>query len=165
MATEWIEKLADEIKQKNRDAAEEYGRAQHYAGIVATRGKEFFVALVQCMQGDVEALRSRLQGDPTASETRVQTSRPDEVRITRSRFPWVDARLTHKDDTVLLDYAKGAGVEGDAKMGRVTRAFAFQVGTDDGLFARDAFAEPGREYRKPEELARRIVEMLFGFGG
>ncbi len=164
MAEEWIEKLAEEIKQKNREAAEQYDRAQHYAGIVATRGKEFFVALVQCVQEDVEALRSRLQGDATASETRVQTSRAEEVRITRSRFPWVDARLTHKDDTILLDYAKAAGVEGDAKMGRVTRAFSLEVGADDGLFVRDAFAEPGREYRKPEELARRIVEMLFGFG-
>jgi hypothetical protein len=75
----------------------------------------------------------------------------------------VDARLTHKNETILLDYAKGAGVEGDAKAGRVTRAFALQVGADDGLFVRDAFAEPGREYRKPEELARRIAEMLFGF--
>ena len=95
MATEWIEKLAEEIKQKNHEAAAEYGRAQHYAGIVSARGKEFFVALVQCLQENVDALRSQLQGDLTASETRVQTSRADEVKITRSRFPWVDARLTH----------------------------------------------------------------------
>jgi hypothetical protein len=165
MATEWIEKLADEIKQKNHDAAEAYGRAQHYAGIVTTRGKEFFIALAQYLQEDVEALRSQLQGDPTASETRVQTSRADEVRIVRSRFPWVDARLTHHEDTITLDYAKGLGVEGDPKMGRVTRAFTFQVAPDEGLFVRDAFAEPAHEYKRPEELAQCIVEMLFGFGG
>lgn len=165
MATEWIEKLADEIKQKNHKAAEDYGRAQHYAGIIAERGKGFFVALVQCLREDVDALRSQLQGDLTAAETQVQTSRADEVKIARSRFPWVDALLTHHDDTITLDYAKGPGVEGDPKMGRVVRAFSFEVGTDDGLFVRDAFAEPGREYKQPEELARRIMEMLFGFGG
>jgi hypothetical protein len=169
MATEWIEKLAEEIKQKNHEAAAEYGRAQHYAGIVSARGKEFFVALVQCLQENVDALRSQLQGDLTASETRVQTSRADEVKITRSRFPWVDARLTHHGETITLEYAKGLGakapvVEGDAKMDRVTRGFAFEVGADEGLFVRDAFAEPGREYKKPEELARRIMEMLFGDG-
>ena len=161
MPTEWIEKLADDIKQKNHEAAAEYGRAQHYAGIVSTRGKEFFFALVQALQEDVDALRSRLQGDLTASETRVQTSRPDEVKITRSRFPWVDARLIHHDDTITLDYAKGLGVAGTLKPESVIRAFSLQVAPDDTLFVCDAFADPGREYKQPAELARRITEMLF----
>jgi hypothetical protein len=165
MATEWIEKLADGIKQKNHEAAEEYGRAQHYAGIVSARGKEFFLALVQYLQEYVDALRGQLQGDLTASETRVQTSPPDEVKITRARFPWVDARLTHQGDTIKLDYAKRPGAEGDPTMDRVTRAFSFQVGADDGLFVRDAFAEPGRVYKKPEDLARQMIEMLFGSNG
>jgi len=165
MAIEWIEKLAEEIKQKNHEAAEEYGRAQHYAGIVSARGKEFFLALVQYLQEYVDALRSQLQGDLTASETRMQTSRADEVKITRTRFPWVDARLTHQGDTIKLDYAKRPGADGDPTMDRVTRAFLFQVGADDVLFVRDAFAEPGREYKQPEELARRMMEMLFGFNG
>jgi hypothetical protein len=78
-------------------------------GLCRRRGKEFFVALVQYLQENVDALRSQLQGDLTASETRVQTSRADEVKITRSRFPWVDARLTHHGDTITLEYAKGPG--------------------------------------------------------
>lgn len=161
MAQAWIEKLADEIKQTNHEAAEDYGRAQHYAGIVSRLGKEFFVAMVQCLQENVDGLRGQLQGDPTSSETRVQTSRADEVKITRSRFPWIDARLTHHDDTITLDYAKGPGVEGDPKLDRKTHTFAFQAAADDTLSAQDAFAEPPQQYRKPEELARRITELLF----
>ena len=46
MAKEWIENLAQDIKQKNREAAENYGRTQHYAGVMAEQGKEFFVGLV-----------------------------------------------------------------------------------------------------------------------
>jgi len=168
MAKEWIEKLAEEIKDKNKDAAAGYGRAQHYAGIVSALGKEFFVSLVLCLQENVDALRSRLQGDATSSETRVQSTRADEVKITRSRFPWIEARLTHHEDTLTLDYAKGLGIEGgpkiDPQSGRKVRTFAFQVAPDDTLVVQDAFAEPPQQYKQPEELARHITELLFGAG-
>jgi len=161
MAKEWIDNLAQDIKQRNHEAAEDYGRAQHYAGIVSTMGREFFVGLVQCLQENVDALRSQLQGDLTASETTVQTIKADEVKITRSRFPWVDARLTHQGDTITLDYAKGPGVEGDPTLDRKTCAFAFRVAPDDTLSVQDAFAEPPQQYLQPEDLARRITELLF----
>jgi hypothetical protein len=162
MAKEWIEQLAQDIKQRNHEAAQDYGRAQHYAGIIATQGKEFFVALVLCLQENVDALRSQLQGDLTSSETRVQTSKADEVKITRSRFPWIDARLIHHDDTITLDYAKSAGLVGDLTLARKTATFAFQVAPDDTLSVQDAFSDPPRSYPKPEDLARTITEILFG---
>jgi hypothetical protein len=161
MAKEWIEKLAQDIKQKNHEAAEDYGRAQHYEGIVAAQGKEFFVALVLALQEDVDALRSQLQGDLTSSETRVQTTKADEVKVTRSRFPWVDARLTHHGDTISLDYAKGAGLAGDAGLDRKTATFTFRVAPDDVLSVEDAFADRPQSYPHPEDLARRIAELLF----
>jgi len=165
MAQAWIEQLADTIKQKNHEAAEDYGRSQHYAGIVATQGKEFFVGLVLALQENVDALRSRLQGDLTSSETRVQTTRADEVKIFRARFPWIDARLTHREATITLDYAKGPGLEGDPKLDRTTCNFAFQVGAGDTLYVEDAFpssdtAQPTR-YATPADLARHLTEILF----
>ena len=167
MAQEWIETLAQDIKQSNREAAQDYGRAQHYAGIVSTLGKEFFVALVTCLRENVDALRSQLQGDPTSSDTQFETVKPDEVKIARARFPWIDAQLTHRDDTIALDYAKGLGakaigVAGDPALDRKTRIFALRVAADDTLFVEDAFTEPPQQYRKPEDLARHITEILFG---
>src|SRR5947199_6547491 len=88
---EWIESLAGDIKLKNREAAEEYGRDQHNATVIAEKGKAFFVSLLQSLQQDVDALRTSLQGDLTASETGLQTIRACEVKISRARFPWVDA--------------------------------------------------------------------------
>ena len=161
MAKQWIEDLAQNIRQTKHEAAEDYGRAQHYAGIISTLGKEYFMAVVQSLQENVDALRTKLQGDLTSSETRVQTSRPDEVKITRSRFPWIDARLTHRDDVITLDYAKSPGVEGDPKLDRKTCTFAFHVAPDDSLSVQDAFVEPPQQYPQPEELARRITELLF----
>jgi hypothetical protein len=38
MAQEWIDNLAQDIKQKNHEAAENYGRSQHYAGIISDLG-------------------------------------------------------------------------------------------------------------------------------
>jgi hypothetical protein len=165
MAQAWIEQLADNIKQKNHEAAEDYGRAQHYTGIIATRGKEFFVALVLSLQEKVESLRTRLQGDLTSSETRVQTTRADEVKIARARFPWIDARLTHREATITLDYVKGPGLEGDPKLDRKTSSFAFQVGPGDTLYVEDTFPSPDtappNRYPTPADLARHITEILF----
>jgi hypothetical protein len=161
MAQEWIDNLAQDIKQKNHEAAEDYGRSQHYAGIVSDLGKGFFLSVVGCLQENVEAMRRRLQGDLTSAETAVQTVKPDEIRITRTRFPWVDARLVHNEATIALDYAKGPGGEGDPNQDRKTCSFAFQVAPDDSLFVEDAFAASPRQYKQPEELARQITEMLF----
>ena len=162
MAKEWIDLLAEDMRQRNHQAAEEYGRAQHYAGILSIRGKEFFLSLVSCLKENIDALRSRLQGDPVSSETAIQTVKADEVKITRARFPWVDAHLTHHDAVILLDYAKGSGVEGDASLERKSLAFAFQVMPDETLFIQDAFAEPPQKYQQAQDLARRITELLFG---
>jgi hypothetical protein len=161
MAKEWIENLTQEIKQKNREAAETYGRDQHYAGIIGTLGKEYFVALVSCIQENVDGIRRQLQGDATSAETGVEIIKADEIRITRARFPWVDARVIHKDDTITLDYAKDAGVQGDPKLDRKTRTYAFHVAQDDSLYVQDAFADQPRDYKQPEELAQQITEVLF----
>ena len=165
MAEEWIENLAQDIKRSNREAAQDYGRAQHYAGIVSAQGKEFFVALVSCLRENIDALRRRLQGDPTSSDTKLETVKPDEVRIVRAGFPWVDAQLTHRDETIALDYAKAPGAACDTPPDRKTRIFAFRVKTDDTLFVEDAFIEPPEQYPQPADLARHITEILFGAGG
>lgn len=161
MAKEWIDDLAQDIKQRNRDAAQEYGRAQHYSGIISAAGKEFFVSLVSSLQDNVGALRNQLQGDPVSADTALQTIQVNEVKITRARFPWVDARLIHRDDTIALDYAKALGLAGDPALDRKARIFTFRVAADDTPFVEDAFAEPAQQYRRPEDLARHITEILF----
>jgi hypothetical protein len=47
MAKEWIENLATEIKQKNREAAEEFGRQQHQADVIGSQGRVFFADMVR----------------------------------------------------------------------------------------------------------------------
>jgi hypothetical protein len=161
MAQEWIENLAQDIKHRNREVAEDYGRQQHYAGILSTQGMEYYVALVECLQENVDALRRQLQGDSTSSDISIQTIKADEVKLTRSHFPWIDARLTHHDDTITLDYAKSPGTAGDPTLDRKTCSFALRVTRGDILSVQDAFAEPPQQYQRPEDLARRITELLF----
>jgi hypothetical protein len=162
MAHEWIETLAQDIKQRNREAAQEYGRAQHSAGIISTLGKEFFVATGTCLRENVDALRGQLQGDPTSADMRFEIVKPDEVKILRARFPWVDAQLTHHEDTITLDYARALGVAGDPALDRKSRIFAFRAAADDTLYIEDGFVEPPQQYRQPGDLARHIIEILFG---
>ena len=161
MPEEWIEALAGDIKQKNHDAAEEYGRQQHYAGVIEEKAKPFFVSLVQSLQQDVDALRTQLQGDLTASEMGVQTIRACEVKIARARFPWVDASVEHSGDVITLDYAKTVGTPGDPNQDRKTHTYAFRVTPEDVLYITDAFGAEPVDYDDPASLAQHIVELLF----
>jgi hypothetical protein len=161
MATEWIANLAQDIRQKGHEAAENYGKAQHHAEIITTQGKPFFTALVVSLEGYVTEIKRQLQGDVTSSDTLFQTVNPAEVKLTRSRFPWFDARLTHQDPNIVLDYAKGLGTPGDPAIDRKTCHFTFQVADDDALSLQQSFSENSISFHHPDELARHIVELLF----
>jgi hypothetical protein len=165
MSKEWIANLAEDIRQKGHEAAENYGRSQHQAEIASTQGKPFFAAFVTSLEEDVNEIKRQLQGDVTSSDTRFQTISPTEVKLTRSRFPWFDARILHQDSIVVLDYAKDLGVASDPALDRKTCHFAFHVADDDTLSIqesfKESFGEEPRRFHQPKELAQHIVELLF----
>ena len=173
MSKEWIANLADDIKQKSHEAAENYGREQHKEGIITKQGASFFTSFVLRLEEDVNEIKRELQGDVTAADTTIsgpalqlpasngQTSERNEVTITRSRFPWFDARITHQDATIVLDYAKGLGVAVDPNLDRRTCHFAFDVADDDTLSIYESFGDTPRQFRQPEQLAQYITELLF----
>jgi hypothetical protein len=161
MGKEWIANLAQDIREKGHEAAENYGRSQHQAEIVTTEGKPFFTAFVIALEDDVNETKRQLQGDVTSSDTLFQTISPTEVKLTRSRFPWFDARITHQDPIIVLDYAKGLSVAGDPALDRKTCHFTFHVADDDTLSIQESFSDNPRQFDRPEELAQHIVELLF----
>lgn len=161
MAKDWIEALAQDIKQKNHEAAEAYGRQQHSDGIIASLSVPFFTTLASCLEEDVAEIRHQLQGDLTSADTTVQIVHLNDIRLTRDRFPWFDAHVVHQDANIVLDYAKGRGTAGDPNFDRRTVHFAFTVGADDGFSVQQAFSETPLSFRTPEELARHIIELLF----
>jgi hypothetical protein len=173
MSQEWITNLTEDIKQKGHGAAENYGREQHKEGIIAEQGALFFTSFALCLEEDINEIKRQLQGDVTAAETTIsgpalqlpanigQTGERNEVTLTRSRFPWFDARITHHDSTIVLDYAKGLGVAGDPTLDRKSCNFAFHVADDDTLSIYESFADAPRQFHQPEQLARCITELLF----
>jgi hypothetical protein len=161
MSNDWISNLAEDIKQKGHEAAENYGRSLHRAGIVSAQGRPFFTLFVQRLEEYVSSIKRELQGDVTASDTTVQTNGPSDVKLSRSRFPWFDAHITLQESTILLEYAKGLGVAGDPSVDRKNSLFDFHVAEDDTLSVRESFGENPKEFLQPDELARHIVEVLF----
>lgn len=161
MAKDWIAALAQDIKQKNHDAAETYGKQQHKAGIVANLGMPFFSTLVSCLEQDVAEIRRELQGDLTSAGTTVQIVNINAVKLARDRFPWFDAHLIHHDDNIVLEYAKDRGVAGDPTLDRKTVHFTFEVADDDAFSVQQSFSETPRSFQSPEELSRYIIELLF----
>ena len=165
MSQEWIEKLADEVKHKGQEAAESYGRQLHRAGIVAEQGKTFFTALVLCLEQDFIEMRARLQGSAVSCETSVQREGPATIHLTRSRFPWFDATLKHAAEDIVLEYEQGRGVAGEqvlhSSTDRQVAHFSFLVDASDKLLVTESFDETQRQFSRPEDLAKHIVELLF----
>jgi hypothetical protein len=161
MNKDWITNLAQGIKEKGHEAAESFGRSQHHAEIITTQGKPFFMAFVANLEADVTEIKRQLQGDVTSSDTIFQVVTPAEIKLTRSRFPWFDARISHQDFSVVLDYAKGLGIAGDPNLDRKTCHFTLQAADDDTLSIQQSFGDNPRQFHQPEELAQHIVELLF----
>jgi len=165
MSKVWIEELAGEIKQKNREAANAYGRDQHRLGAIDAGSVEFFAVLVQSLEEDFAEIRMQLQGDVTSAETTFERKTQDVVLMTRSRFPWFNALLHHDGRTIVLEYARGRGVGGDAKIAatneRVVKVYPFAVEVDDSLWVEEGFGNSPLRFREPVALAKHIVETLF----
>ena len=165
MAKEWIENLAQDIKQTNHEAATDFGIAQHQAAAVAQQGLPFFLAFTSALEQNITQLRGQLQGHPASSDTIFQTPTPAEIKVTRSRFPWFDATILYRNDTISLDYAKGLGIAGDPTPNytadRKTLNFTFQAEPDNTLTLIESFRDNPRQFRQPEDLARYITELLF----
>ena len=164
MGKAWIESLAGELKEKGREAAESYGREQHRAGIVAAEGKVFFTALVMAIEQDFSEIRSQLQGSAISSDTSIYRDAPTEIRLSRSRFPWFDATLQHRDADIVLEYVQGRGDAGSQSLAssadRKSVHFGLQVDPLDRLYASDSFGEDAPRFDQAEELAKQIVELL-----
>jgi hypothetical protein len=161
MNKEWIANLAQDIKEKAHEAAEDYGRSQHQDGVITAQGRPFFTALTLCLEEDVNEIKRQLQGDVTASDTTFKTNGASEIKLTRSRFPWFDADITHRDSIIVLDYAKGLGVAGDSTLDRKSDHFNFHVDPDDTLSIKEAFGDNPKQFREPAELGRHIIQLLF----
>ncbi len=159
---EWIESLTQDIKQKNREAAEEFGRGQHRDDIISAQGRIFFSDMVRSLEDNFTQIRRQLQGDPTSAEIGILATGATQAHLTRSRFPWFDAHIAHHEQKITLDYAKDLGIPGDPKLvERKTLIFDFHVDSEDKLSVQDAFGDMPKAYTTPDDLARKVTEILF----
>lgn len=153
MAKEWVEKLASDIKEKDHHAAEEFKRQEHLNRVMATKGKEFFEGVIAQLREDITELTQALEGDVTASATKIQVQHgnPSAYNITRERFPQVTGNVaTDGKSIVFTDQAR-----------RKSTKLEFHVGANDGLSVRGMFGQDARHFNHPSELAKYIMEELF----
>ena len=163
MAKEWLEELANQIKEQHRDVAEAFTRDQHRANVIAVEGRVFFGDVVRALEENFSQLKKLLQGDATSAEIAILTTGTTQIHLTRSRFPWFDAHLGHENEDITLEYGKDAGIPDDpANAGKCTVLFHIHVSDDDKLSFEDTSVEPTKTYDTADELAQRVTEILFG---
>jgi hypothetical protein len=162
MAKEWIENLTAQIKNKHREPAEEFSREQHRADVIGVQGRIFFGDMVRALDDNFTQIKKLLQADPTSADIAMISTGTTQVHLTRSRFPWFDAHLTHDNEDITLEYAKTDAIPVDpANAEKKTIVFDIHVSDDDKLSFEDASVDPAQMFETPEDLARRVTEILF----
>ncbi len=162
MAKEWIETLTGEIKERHREVAAEFSREQHRADVIAVQGRIFFSDMVRALDDNFTQIKKLLQGDATSADIAMVSTGTTQVHLTRSRFPWFDAHLGHEKEEITLDYAKDVGISADpATAERKMVVFDIHVSPEDKLTFEDKSTESVQIFDAPEDLARRVTEILF----
>ena len=154
MPKPWIESLAEEVKQIDRDAAKAFLRQQHITEVIEAKGGPFFAKFVECLANDVQDLGSALRGDPTDNPTMVRETDRYQVKIDRERFPLIRATLGYANPTITYSNVRSTETPEN-------ETFEFQVNDDDTIWLKRLNEYHPMSYQQPEEFSRFMVELMF----
>ena len=117
-----------------------------------------------CRAGDLSAGERRCAARTTSGRSHVlryslESVKPDEVKIVRARFPGL-TRSYHREDTIGSTTPRLSARQA-IPLSIARPAPSSSSGERRHTYAEDAFAAQPRTFKKPDELARHVIEMLF----
>jgi hypothetical protein len=156
MTEEWLLRLANQIKEKERMPAEESARTRRRVTFLKQKGPAFWKAFSDSLDQSVGELKNLLEGDVTLAEgplTYTFNSTTSQIDLTKSAFPAVRfSAAPHFEREVAEITYHAAGANSSASV------MQCQFLVNDG---RLTMRLDGRHFVNPADAATFVMERLF----
>ena len=155
----WMEKIIQDIKEKNHEAAKKIMREEHEKKVIAEKAPMFWRAFADFLEKHTREIEDGLHGDITQGELSFALKPENhEITLGKSAFPSVQFTATPQfnDGKVSMNLGK---VNPIATKGMSFSQIPcrFEVQSDDTLILQ----LNGHSYPSPEDAARFIIERAF----
>ena len=155
MAEEWLVRLANQIKEKERRPAEESAQTRGRVTFLRQKGPAFWNAFSDSLGQSVGELKNLLEGDVTLAEgplTYTFNNSTSQIDLAKAAFPAVYFSATPHFDREMAEITyQAAGTNGLARM-----QCQFQINEGRLTMRLD-----GRPFTNPTDAATFIMERLF----
>ncbi len=157
MTEEWLQRLANQIKDRERKRAEEAAQTRRRVELLKQKGPAFWKAFCDSLQNSVGELKNLLEGDVTLMEGPLTfgfNSATSQVDLAKAAFPVVrfSALPNFEREVADITYLPAGATTPAAQM-----ACQFQIGGDGRLIMR----LDGRGFSNPVDAATFVMERLF----
>jgi hypothetical protein len=157
MMEEWLVRLANQIKEKERKGAEEAANSRRRIELLKQRGPAFWKSFSEALQENMMALRNLLEGDVTLAEGPLNfrfDASTLEIGLAKTGFPIVQFTAIPRFDREIAEITYlSAGGNGQVS----SMNCQFQIGSDGRLTMR----LDGRAFSNPVDAATFVMERLF----
>lgn len=160
MSEPWIEKIIQDIKEKDHKAAEQAMREEHQKRVIAEKAPIFWRDFADFLKKFVNEIHAGLRGDITEGTFSFELDdRNQEIKCEKSAFPFVSFTATPEfgSGKVTMSLTKVNPILSQAGASGSIIPCRFEVQSNDTL----VLQLNGHSYAEPEHAAKFIIEKAF----
>jgi len=160
MAEEWLEKLARQIKDKERKGAEESAKSKRRIQVVRRKGPAYWKSFSEALRKDVDDLKELLDGDVTLAEgplTFAMDSSSLQITLAKTAFPSVQFTATPQFEKERGEISYQAATSRPDPGSPTSMSCKFEIRNDDRI----SIELDGKSFANSQEAALFVMEKLF----
>jgi hypothetical protein len=160
MAEEWLRALAQQIKHRDHDAAEQFARQRHVQEIVAEHGPVFWRSFADFLAKYVDEIKADFHEDITLREGPLTFSfTNNQISIKKAAFPFVEFNATpqFQNGGVGITYRVNNPQQTVAGRAAMSMPCRLEVSQDNKVFLQ----LDGQPFQEPGQAAQHIMQKLF----
>jgi len=160
MTEKWIEKLAEQIVQKDGKIAEDEARAIRIAKKIEHEAPIFWRSVVDFLQADIEELIRIMAQDVTYREGPINYNfgNTSQISIEKAAYPWISFQATPEfaKATVRINYSTVNPKRSQHPVSLPVMPCRFELENEKVFMQLD-----GKSFHEPKEVSTYIIEKLF----
>jgi len=157
MTEEWLETLATQIKDRERNGAEEAARARFRTQLLGQRGPVFWKSFSDSLQQHITNLRNLLEGDVTLTEGPLSFAfdmTTLEISFAKAAFPTVQFNATPRFDRGMAEITYLAA-------GQKTEPLSMSCQMEISNDGRVTMRLEGKNFTNPAAVSTFVMGKLF----